>query len=509
MAAPSGTTWGSTVSGYARIGLYITTSNTNTQTKVTVQVWFWSKYSVDDSINNFYFDWDKTSASTNKGDVNINTTVDSGAGWSTSNQQRLATYTKTYNRGTSAQTKNCAAALSTIEAAPGTMRVSKSFSVPALASYKVTYNANGGSGAPGQQTKYYGQTLKLSSTKPTRSGYNFKGWATSSSAESAQYQPGGNYTSNANVTLYAVWEVGTLVEFETGTLPTITIPDTNGTGNANVPSVQVPITVSYESPNANSNVYYRVCYSDTVQGSVGNYAQNSLNTILGPTKANAFGSNFKITLSSELIKKAIIAQQQDDAATFVVLVCTGANTFENTLTSKLTFTLDILNFKTITGELFGAWWQSSSVMKMIVEYTLPKSYTLNGTSIIVPTVSNNGNTLQAVAVTKTVTDEEDCKRVRYSFTVTSPVEDFSHIDLTDGLSTGKVYVRIVPYSKDQSIKIYKSTKTIEAIEFIEHSTLYGFQRGGRVYFPDFTEKDSGDVGAAATELLMYEMKERE
>ena len=207
MAAPSGTTWGSIVSGEARIGLYVTTSSTNTQITVSVQVWFWSRYNVDDSINNFYFDWDSTSASTNIGDVDINTTVSTGSGWSTSNQQLIATYSKTYSRGTSAQTKYCAAALDTIEVAPGTMRVSKSFSIPALASYTVSYNANGGSGAPSSQTKYYGQTLTLSSTRPTRTNYNFLGWATSAGATSAQYQPGGSYTANASITLYAVWSL--------------------------------------------------------------------------------------------------------------------------------------------------------------------------------------------------------------------------------------------------------------------------------------------------------------
>lgn len=72
--------------------------------------------------------------------------------------------------------------------------------------YTVTYNANGGSGAPAAQTKTYGQTLTLSSTVPTRTNYNFKGWATSSTGAVA-YQPGGNYTANAAVTLYAVWEI--------------------------------------------------------------------------------------------------------------------------------------------------------------------------------------------------------------------------------------------------------------------------------------------------------------
>jgi len=72
-------------------------------------------------------------------------------------------------------------------------------------SYTVSYNANGGSGAPSAQTKYHDTTLTLSSTTPTRSGYIFAGWSTSSSATSATYKAGGSYTANASVTLYAVW----------------------------------------------------------------------------------------------------------------------------------------------------------------------------------------------------------------------------------------------------------------------------------------------------------------
>lgn len=508
MAAPSGTTWGSIVSNYCRLGLYVTTSSTSTTVTVSVQVWIWSKYSVDDSANNFYFDFDKSSATTNKGSVNINTTVDSGAGWSTSNQQKLKTYSKTYNKGTSSSTKYCSAALSSIEAAPGTMRVSKSFTVGALASYTVSYNANGGSGAPSSQTKYYGKTLTLSSTKPTRTGYNFKGWATSSSAESTQYQPGGNYTSNASITLYAVWEVGSVVEFSTGTLPTVTIPDSSGNGTSNVPSVQVPITVSYESPNASANVYYRICYADNVQGNVSDYAANSLNIILGPTKANAFGTDFKITISSQLLTKAIQAQKQDDKATFAIQVCTGANTFEKAITSSVVFSIELVNFKIIKGELYGAWYENSTVMKIIVEFNLPNSYSLNGSSLIKPKFMNNGNSLTISNITSIIFSGEDCKKIRYTFNITSPEESFSSIELTDNLSTGKVFVRIVPYTMDQSIKIYKLAQQIQAIEFIEHSTLYGFQRGGRVYFPNFSEIDTGKIGAALTELLAYDMTER-
>lgn len=77
--------------------------------------------------------------------------------------------------------------------------------------YKVSYNANGGTGAPSAQTKTHGKTLTLSSTKPTRVDgdglltYRFVGWATSKTATTAKYKAGGSYTANSTATLYAVW----------------------------------------------------------------------------------------------------------------------------------------------------------------------------------------------------------------------------------------------------------------------------------------------------------------
>ena len=73
--------------------------------------------------------------------------------------------------------------------------------------YTVSYNANGGSGAPSNQIKTYGQNLTVSSVIPTRPGYTFKGWGTSTNAVSATYQPGQTYTQNADITLYALWEI--------------------------------------------------------------------------------------------------------------------------------------------------------------------------------------------------------------------------------------------------------------------------------------------------------------
>lgn len=81
--------------------------------------------------------------------------------------------------------------------------------VPAKKSYTVSYNANGGSGAPGNQTKWHGTNLALSSTKPTRTGYSFLKWNTNSGGTGTSYNPGATYTGNANLALYAIWTANT------------------------------------------------------------------------------------------------------------------------------------------------------------------------------------------------------------------------------------------------------------------------------------------------------------
>lgn len=92
-----------------------------------------------------------------------------------------------------------------------TKAVSFSVSVPAWTSYTISYSANGGTGAPSSQTKWKDQALTLSSTKPTRTGYTFLGWSTSSTATTATYSAGGSYPAslNASDTLYAVWKANT------------------------------------------------------------------------------------------------------------------------------------------------------------------------------------------------------------------------------------------------------------------------------------------------------------
>lgn len=220
MAAPSGTSWGSVVTGSnsgqkGKIGIYVKTSSTNTAVKTTVQIWFWTIYSCYDKPITLKYDAgeDVTSASTTVvTSKDINHTVDTGDGWSTSNQTKLYEYTTStgWSRYHTQRTINFCASLSNIDMLSGkTMTASKSITIKAKPSYTVSYSANGGSGAPSSQTKWYDESLTLSSTKPTRTGYTFKGWSTSSTATTATWSAGGTYTTNATDTLYAVWKANT------------------------------------------------------------------------------------------------------------------------------------------------------------------------------------------------------------------------------------------------------------------------------------------------------------
>ena len=69
--------------------------------------------------------------------------------------------------------------------------------------YTLSFDTNGGVGTIDKQTGDVAYTI--GSTVPVRSGYNFLGWSTNSSATSAEYVPGDSITLTADTTLYAVW----------------------------------------------------------------------------------------------------------------------------------------------------------------------------------------------------------------------------------------------------------------------------------------------------------------
>lgn len=148
--------------------------------------------------------------------------------------------------------------------------------------YTISYNANGGSGAPSSQTKTYGSTLTLSSTKPTRTGYVFLGWSTDNRATSAMYSAGDSYKSNSSATLYAVWS---------GNKYTVSY---NANGGSNAPSSQTKyygqgLTLTSDKPTGKT---YTVTFNGnggTVSASSQTYTQRFMEW---NTKSDGTGTSY-------------------------------------------------------------------------------------------------------------------------------------------------------------------------------------------------------------------------
>lgn len=155
--------------------------------------------------------------------------------------------------------------------------------------YTVTYNANGGSGAPAAQTKTYGQTLTLSSTVPTRTNYNFKGWATSATGAVA-YQPGANYTANAAVTLYAIWEIAYIAP----TITNVAVDRCNSAGTIADDGTYLKVSFSYklDSTYSGGMDYIQLGYKLSSAGSYTNLSKYT------PT---AMGGSFSQVIGGGLI----------------------------------------------------------------------------------------------------------------------------------------------------------------------------------------------------------------
>ena len=171
--------------------------------------------------------------------------------------------------------------------------------------YTISYDANGGTGAPAAQTKNYGATLKLSTTKPTwatstdatytvsfnanggtcstsslsadkKTSHTFKNWNTVKAGTGTTYAAGASYTKNAAATLYAQWTSTTTTAAITLPTPekaeegaagyTITF-NANG-GNCSITNLTSTRTIVYTFKGWNTN-------SEATSGSTGSYTPSS------------------------------------------------------------------------------------------------------------------------------------------------------------------------------------------------------------------------------------------
>ena len=187
--------------------LNVSKSNTSeTNTKVTVSGGIYNVYAV---ASNFTADITSDSSG---GTTNYSVGYISEY----SGEKTVKTNTINVTRGTSQKTLTVMCKVYGSGIYSGSSSTAKTnVTIPAKPSYSVNYDANGGSGAPSSQTKWYGDTLKLSTTVPTRALYSFTGWNTKADGTGTNYAAGANYTSNAELTLYAQWSLNYA-------LPTIT-----------------------------------------------------------------------------------------------------------------------------------------------------------------------------------------------------------------------------------------------------------------------------------------------
>ena len=196
----------------------------------------------------------------------------------------------------------------------GTSTVTKTLTVPAKTSYSVTYNANGGSGAPSSQTKWYGETLVLSSAKPTRSGWTFVGWAKSATSTSATYQPGGNYTVNSALALYAVWKKTITVNYDANggsgapSSQSVTIYNAASSGN-------ITLTTSKPTRSGFKFVGWATSSAGSASYQSGTSYSFSSNTILYAVWSAT------LTISSLTAIRCDSSGVQNDEGTYTKVVC--------------------------------------------------------------------------------------------------------------------------------------------------------------------------------------------
>lgn len=149
----------------------------------------------------------------------------------------------------------------------------------------VTYNANGGTGAPAAQTAIATSAITLSSTVPTKAGSTFRGWATSSTATSASYQAGGTYAANSpSVTLYAVWWENPSI-----TTPTVMRCDSSGTADACGGYVKVSVPWSITASQVGETQTGLAAFSITVAGNSQTFSDSTVPTGTSGTQVVILG----------------------------------------------------------------------------------------------------------------------------------------------------------------------------------------------------------------------------
>ena len=201
--------YGANGSSYWRTYLVYSVSSTDTQTKITYTYYLHISKELhkDHTYTKGYDTTYVTCTGKTKNTFSPSGTLYRG-NCDSGDNKFYGTGTFTYNRGTTAQTVTLSAYINhpkTYSGYIGKSTAKATITIPALAKYTISFNANGGTGAPSAVTKYYGKTITLPTKVPTRSNYSFSKWNINAGVTGTDYSAGAKYSGNSNATLYAKW----------------------------------------------------------------------------------------------------------------------------------------------------------------------------------------------------------------------------------------------------------------------------------------------------------------
>lgn len=258
------------------------------------------------------------------------------------------------------------------------------------ATYSVKYNPNGGSGAPSNQTKTYGTNLTLSSTKPTRTGYTFKGWGISASDTSVDYAAGATYSKNAAITLYAIWQANTY---------TISYNPNGGSGapGSQIKTYGVNLKLSTTKPTRTN--YEFLGWSTNKNASTATYAAGGTFTTNATTTLYAIWK-LKYVLPSITNLKAIRCDADGNADDFGTCAKVTFNWSCSQLISSNPVTSITANGGTVTAEE-GATGTSGSVTKIlgtVNPFSIENAYTITVTVVDSLKYSGSGTTTKTTTL---------------------------------------------------------------------------------------------------------------
>lgn len=358
-------------------------------------------------------------------------------------------------------------------------------------SHTVTYNANGGTGAPGPQIKYVGSILTLSSVIPTRTGYQFKGWGTSSSSVSPAYQPGALYGADADITLYAIWEKVTLIDFNVSEI-TLSIPD-DELGHPILTPLSIPFTVISDSTNNQTSFYYKLSAAgdpETISGG---------DTILGPYTSAGISSGTisdsagrQIPVPVSLITASMNRNRSSEKLRFLLMISTASNSFSDSFTVSKIISVNLEHYFPVC--ILSAFTERAiktpDLAELTLCYIMAKSYVHALSDIHIQNSLSEDYDFSVIdtSIEELLLYKRVTTHIKFTDHINSDKNIRLMISVSDHLSAAKRSANLYSTHLNKSIDIIKNNSMCEALEFIESSETF-MGSNGKMYAEEFIEAD--------------------